>query len=135
MTIVDGLSTPYGVRGNASLERLRSAAMTAAKPGGSDLEKANYLFSWALKGELRALFVDQVPSPEALADGSASGEFARALDAAAPSVLDLAAAMPYANVGTQTMELLRAFISSDFPHKRVEGYCALLCVCAARRKF
>lgn len=133
-TVKEGLVTPYaGQATHAALEQLRKAVLAAVYPTGADTTKTARVYAWALRSDLRSYFPGAPQGDNAFADGPSTTESAAVLDAKVPTIAALRAALPYANVTPAVLDTLRPYLQNQLPQRRLEGYCALACICALRR--
>lgn len=128
--LISGLSVSF-TGGAVALESLRTAILgTMQTANAYDDQRAVY--GWAIRGDLRALFKGAPVPQEPMLAGDA---FLRLPDQE-KKLLPLRAileAAPYASVSRDMLPILEPYLTSDLPQRRLEGWCALLCLCALNR--
>ncbi len=131
LTMLDQLEVAYPTTLPAALETLRRGVLSAVIDGSNATveERARRVITWARRGRLRPLLPGQAYD-DARYDVRPTTAIAADLVLLVPSIGALFQAVQFVGLSSETVNLLRSYLENTLPQRRIEGYCALACVCA-----
>lgn len=143
-SVASGLKTPYPDAGKyTAVELLRATLMREVYPikkpsYGAAMEttpddRAARILGWVMQSDLRSVLPYLPAINGTFEDGPNTLELAQTLDASGlPSPIEFQKNIELLDLAPRVVEVLAPWLESSLPHRRVEGYCALACLCAVR---
>lgn len=132
MDIRTRLLTPYPGRAGFDLaETLRSTLLRYAHDDATS--SVDRILQRVQESELRGLF-RELPRAPAPPDGANTLDLDTLLTLKFPDLGKLQKSCSFAQVTAEEFALLRHYLDSPVPHRRVVGFCALACLCAQKRQ-